>query len=718
MEGCDINLFNAWLKQKGSQDVIVAVVDGGIDITHEDLADNIWINEDENNGGLVSDDDNNGYTDDIYGYNFVNNNGTIEPGDHGTHVAGTIGAVNGNSIGVCGIAGGDAGIPGVRLMSCQVFETDAMGNETSAENFAEAIKYAADNGAVICQNSWGYDDATYLPESMKDAIDYFIEYAGMDENGIQTGPMNGGVVIFASGNESTSIHSYPAMYDQVVSVAALSADYTMPYYSNYGSWVDITAPGGVDSSEDYYDNWIASTITDNKYAYLIGTSMACPHVSGVAALIVSEYGDQGFTPDMLKERLYYGAINVDGFNSSYQSMLGEGLINAAGTLSELNSTPPDVVTDLAASVSGNDVTLSWTVTGDAEDVKPTGYKIYYSKNPFPNSDISSTNSSLSSAVELVRLKNVGDQMSHTIYNLEYSSNYYFSIAGYDVLGTFSDYSESVLATTNENHPPEITSTSGNSFEVKAHENITFTCSINDPDQDSYSWSLIDTSGNITTNENDSEVKITINGLYADAGTYQASLLVEDEFGASSEFVFDYTILENHAPFVNTAIENTYIGDPNNSITIDLTEVFFDEDGEELEYDISYSSSFVTGSVSGDILTIAPQSNGLSTFEVTSSDARGENATSSFEVMVRDNSNEIDIYPNPVTDVINFRMGEDVDGYIEIAFYNDNAVMVKELSIPISTFSPAQGSISDMTTGQYLLKIKYNNLEFERNIVKL
>lgn len=109
----------------------MAIIDGGIDVGHEDLKDNIWVNESEISGNSSIDDDENGYKDDIYGYNFVSDKGAITAEDHGTHVAGTIGAMNGNGIGVCGIAGGDANTPGVRLMSCQVFETDASGNEAS-----------------------------------------------------------------------------------------------------------------------------------------------------------------------------------------------------------------------------------------------------------------------------------------------------------------------------------------------------------------------------------------------------------------------------------------------------------------------------------------------------------------------------------------------------------------------------------------------------------
>ena len=227
VSGCDINVVPVWERYTtGNPDVIVSVVDGGIDFRHEDLADNMWENPEESGNRK-------------FGYNFVTNGPLVTSDDHGTHVAGTIAAVNNNGIGVCGVAGGNAaaGQSGVKLMSCQIFQGEDQGNG------ATAIKWGADHGAVISQNSWGYTDATSTPQSTKEAIDYFIKYAGMDENGVQTGPMQGGLVVFAAGNDNASI-SYPAEYENVVAVSAVGADYQRAYYSNYGQWADIAAPGG------------------------------------------------------------------------------------------------------------------------------------------------------------------------------------------------------------------------------------------------------------------------------------------------------------------------------------------------------------------------------------------------------------------------------------------------------------------------------------------
>ena len=282
--GADVNCDEAWKLCTGDPRVIVAVVDNCVQWDHPDLAANMWTNTAELNGSEGRDDDSNGYADDIHGFNFVDNTTlTIstkgDAPDHGTHVAGTVAAVNNNGTGVAGIAGGSGKNDGVKIMSCQIFHDKDGGDAATS---AKAIKYAADNGAAIIQCSYGYpagsvtSDAAYSSgaSAEKQAIDYFIAKQNC-------AAIEGGLAIFAAGNDLTGISGYPGAYRDYISVTAMSCDYTPAYYTNYGPGCNIAAPGG-DAYQSYLENIntgaseVLSTVNGGKYGYMQGTSMACP----------------------------------------------------------------------------------------------------------------------------------------------------------------------------------------------------------------------------------------------------------------------------------------------------------------------------------------------------------------------------------------------------------------------------------------------------------
>lgn len=372
--GADADVYAAWQLCTGNPDVIVAVVDQGVKYDHEDLAANMWVNKGEipDNG---IDDDGNGYIDDVYGFNFTDNKGKLTfsaENMHGTHVAGTIAAVNNNGVGVNGIAGGSGNGDGVRIMSCETLGASESGNSGGGLGAqVRAIKYAADNGAVICQNSWGYTAGALSKNdwtrgnysALADAIHYFIKYAGLDENGEQEGPMAGGIVIFAAGNDASNELCYPASDEAVVSVAATSWLGTPSYFTNYGKWVSLSAPGGDLSLNSTYGGVYSTSVAgDGGSAYegINGTSMACPHVSGACALAVSWYygaeKKKGLTNEMLKEALLSSVTPVDPFcDAPYFGNMGAGSLDTYQLLLAVKKVAmiPDVTVSRGGEVTVN-----------------------------------------------------------------------------------------------------------------------------------------------------------------------------------------------------------------------------------------------------------------------------------------------------------------------------------------------------------------------------
>lgn len=343
----DIDLPEAWDIEKGSSNVTVAVIDGGVDTNHADLRSQLWV----------------GTGTEKFGYNFADNSPLLTPDDHGSHTSGTVGAKSNNGVGVSGIAGGDGTTgSGVRIMSCQIFGA-------SSRPIGPSFVWAADRGAAISTNSWGYTGGGFTNTAELDAIDYFIANGGGSV-------LTNGLVIFSAGNDGTNAaaNRYPNAYHRVIDVAATNIRDIKAWYSNFGDVVDISAPGGETSAPGILSTGVLSCVktTSGGYNFFQGTSMATPHVSGVAALIVSRAQGR-LSADDVKSILLTNVDDMYARNPTYLGKLGTGRLNAFKCLQATNNflTQPviNAATNFTATRNGcNQINLSWTKNAANNDV--------------------------------------------------------------------------------------------------------------------------------------------------------------------------------------------------------------------------------------------------------------------------------------------------------------------------------------------------------------
>ena len=340
LESHGINAPGAWDLQTGNQRIIVAVLDTGVRYFHKDLGGsqasysnpeyaggNMWINQAEQSGISGEDDDGNGYVDDWIGWDFVNNTTScwsgedcLEPDNdprdfngHGTHCAGIIGAITNNGYAAAGLAGGwgneelEAAADGVRIMALRVGWSDSYSGQevgyVRMDFAAEALRYAADNGARIASCSWGASDTGGISA----AIDYFIE--------------SGGIIFKAAGNANTTEADDMCLRDDIICVAATDDAGCKSSFSNYGDWVDLSAPGS-----DILSLYHLHSDPENDYmAYMSGTSMATPLAAAAAALVWSQ-APGALTSDDLLSFLYNQAEDISDLscNADYDGLLGTG----------------------------------------------------------------------------------------------------------------------------------------------------------------------------------------------------------------------------------------------------------------------------------------------------------------------------------------------------------------------------------------------------------
>ncbi len=701
--GFDINVIPVWEGYTtGNPDVIVSVVDSGVDFKHEDLAANC-VNENLHFDSVTQ--------------SFGGNRIVAE--EHGTHVAGTIAAVSNNGKGVAGIAGGDHanGKKGVKIMSCQIFKGDQSGIS------ALAIKAGADNGAVISQNSWGYvydvngdgelDAAekevarsSQASEADKAAIDYFIKYAGCDNEGNQlpNSPMKGGVVIFAAGNDGYT-NAAPANYAPVIAVGAIDYNGNRASFSNYGDWVDIAAPGA----------GIISTVPGNAYGSMNGTSMACPHVSGVAALIVSQFGGVGFTNEMLEDRL----INSANREKVLPSDKIGGLVDAYGAMVYGKTVEVEPVADLTASGRSNNIDLTWTAVKDSDNEAAYGYLVLYAKDKAAVEAATYSDHKDVSFLTCTPKAAAGTKVEFTIPKLDFEDDYFVKVYAYSYGLNYSEPTAVVEAATTVNNAPVITTSYSGSYDLKASQTINVPIAVADNDGHEFN----------VTYKNGSEAdsfksvpgggwQITVVGNAADEGTYTAEVTATDEYGLSATKKVTYTILPNQAPVKLKEIDNFILNTKGEEFTFDMSEYVTEPDGDDIRYDVNISDpTVVYAKVKKGQLVGVALSYGVANVQVKAKDAKGASATFDFKIQVNsDPTAPLSVYPYQVVDYVSVSTGTDTSAQIRVVSQTGKTVYNQTANV--GGYNPVKIDMTSCAPGMYAVIVSYGGNEYKENIVKL
>ncbi len=723
--GADINLFEAWKTTTGKSNVIVAIVDGGIDVSHPDLIDNLWINKAEQEGEEGKDDDGNGFIDDVYGFNFISNDANIYPDavSHGTHVAGTVGARNNNGIGVCGVAGGDHEVPGtgVKMISCQTFGKKK-GQGMESGNSAAAIVYGANNGAVISQNSWGYEypGLPTLPKSMQDAIDYFIKYAGCDNEGNQLpdSPMKGGVVIFAAGNDGKDYLGYPGAYAPAIAVSSMAPDWKMAFYSNRGAWVDIMAPGGETRIPGGgVLSTLAYDVVGSEYGYMQGTSMACPHVSGVAALIVSHFGGQGFTNKELEKRLVgsFRPKNIDLVNPDYVGRIGRGYIDAGKIFAVDNLKSPNTVSDLAPQdVSFLTTTVSWSAVADLDDGAPVEYLLYLSKSPITTANYTNVYCDKVNAIDF----EVGAKMTYKFKALEENTSYYCGIIAVDRWGHTSDLVVKEFKTL-KNTAPTLASSMTDPIRVFGARKVQFTVTGSDVDNQNLLFEISGDTKGVAYSIKGNVVSFAVSAA-APIGSYKIYVTVTDELGAKATMEIPFEVYKYIAPTFSSTIGSQVIG-VNGRNEFDLTALIENPNQNLLTYTaISLNGAVLTATVSAEgKLELKGLKVGVTRVTIEGTDGVSP-FSMGFTVRVAENADDAiySVYPIPAKTALNVSLNPRVSK-IRVEIYSIMGARVyKEEYSDTSNSDNLRIDVRRLTPGVYTLKATATGKAYTKTFTKV
>jgi subtilisin family serine protease len=698
-KNADINVSKVWEKYTaGKKEIIVGVLDTGAQYDHPDLAGVVIPPGPDGSRSFLASTSSTPYD--------------YTPQNHATHVAGIIAAVNNNGIGGCGIAGGSQGSGGVRILDCQGIRS----SEDDTGDVVQAIIWAADHGAVILNNSWNdtYSSESLVPDQpnlfTRMAIDYFIRIAGTDGEDNQTGPMKGGIVIFSAGNNSWQ-RCQPAMYENVIAVGAIGPGGETASYTNYGDWVDICAPGG--NASLYGANPLAqiySTKSNGTYGPMQGSSMACAMVSGVAALIVSQYGGPGFTNENLKEMLL-GGVDLETVKS-HSRHIG-GMLDAYEAMTwKFSSLIADDSATASATLSS--VTLTWEVKPYG-DISYYAYKAIIAEDELSLKDIDPFNVPDCCIYRIIRTDDLpaGTRVSTTFNGLDRNKKYYYTVIPFTKSHRYPAGNLTGSFFTGESTPPLITLSGPDNILLRHNQKTTVDAHYSDAGDD-FTFTLT-TGSNAAEWQDDNAGNLT---LFIDAskgapGSYVATA----ELGngkVSSKINISYTILNNRPITVSAVMDDviTKCG----SLEIDLGQFFLDQDDDDIRFSVTSSEGNVRVAVEGALLRISSDSPGVSVISVAASDSFSAPAEQSFRVRFTSNNLIADIYPDCIQSSLYIAGFQALSPEVTIIGPTGRTVFKKDIFT--DTFFPYEINVSGLAPGRYTVFVSASGRKIKKTITKI
>lgn len=755
--GADINLFDAWTKETGDPHVVVAVMDSGIDFTHEDLIGSAWEGKDPETGQT------------IHGRNFWaaetgnGNPNDIIPGGHGTHVAGTIAARNNNNIGVCGIAGGNGNKnSGVRLMSCEIYGHDGKNETATTAYIVKAFEFAAEHGASIMNCSWGYafDRSKYLNNEnfqrifqnqfklLKEGIDYFTDIAGCDAKGNKKPDayMKGGLIFFASGNDSQyDIEMIPASYQRVVAVGATNSQGIPTDYMDKGPWVDILAPGGTTEENNVYQGVLSTvprtfvngktgpypntdfTLPQNSlYAYAQGTSMATPHVTGIAALVVSKFGKNNpkFTNEDLRRRILNAvkpespyAVKTD---ANLAGKMGVGFIDANFALADAETQKPIAptikVTDYSQHPTSGyyDAAITWKVTADNDALNQQKTAFAYDIKLYKKDDMAKP---VQAYTQYSYNLQQGAQMEQQFTGLDTDVEYVVKMIARD---RFNNASPEVTAhfKTRLNHAPMFTTTIPQPLRLLDTQPFYHqVLPVKDADGHTWTYTTTDLPKGVELKRIENKFDLLIKT--DKTGTYQFAVTLTDQLGGQTTQTFAYQVVEHTAPNVNAPISDVSLFEHDRDVNIDLSNVFATTSGMPIKFVVTTDNPHVVkAALKANQLTLTPKAKGIATVTLTAIDGTKQNSTS-FTVRVT-NSHATDVhalYPIPAHSYIKALMHSNVDRVEAMVTTVYGQKVIEKTLIPNGSTNEITLGIDRLAPGTYYLILKTNRLTSKHTFIK-